>query len=76
MRTGQSQFTDQESLGKTKTISYLGIYRWFRQVTQVSRLDKRGSLMIQWNLYKADTIGAKKSVRFIDMSALKRFSVR
>ena len=28
------------------------------------------SLLIQWNLYKADTIGAKKSVRFIEMSAL------
>ena len=25
---------------------------------------------IQWNLYKADTISAKKSVHFIEMSAL------
>ena len=27
-------------------------------------------LEIQWNPYKADTIGAKKSVRFIELSAL------
>ena len=27
-------------------------------------------LVIQWNLYKADTIRSKKSVRFMDMSAL------
>ena len=25
---------------------------------------------IQWNLYKADTIRSKKSVRFMEMSAL------
>ena len=25
---------------------------------------------VQWNLYKADTIGAKKCVRSIEMSAL------
>ena len=28
------------------------------------------SYQVQWNLYKADTIGAKKCVRFIEMSAL------
>ena len=28
---------------------------------------------LQWNLYKEDTIGAKKSVRFIELSALYRF---
>ena len=26
--------------------------------------------LLQWNLYKADTIGAKTCVRFIGMSAL------
>ena len=31
---------------------------------------------IQWNLYVADTIGAKKNVCFIEMPALQRFSLR
>ena len=26
--------------------------------------------VLQWNLYKADTIRSKKSVRFMEMSAL------
>ena len=34
------------------------------------------TFFIQWNLYKAETIGGKKSVRFIEMSAIYRFFLR
>ena len=30
--------------------------------------------LIQWNFPKADTIGAKKIARFIEMSVLQRFN--
>ena len=33
-------------------------------------LSKYEQFMLQLNLYKADTIGAKKNVRFVEMSAL------
>ena len=31
--------------------------------------------MVQWNLYKAETIDAKRSVCFVEMSALYRFLI-
>ena len=33
-------------------------------------------MLLQWNLFKADTIGAKKNVLFIEMSTLQRFFLR
>ena len=42
----------------------------------IARTRKKMIVKLQWNLYKADTIGAKKCVRFIEMSALQRFFLR
>ena len=38
-------------------------------VTSIQLSKNSVTYWIQWNLYKADTIGAKKCVRFIEMSA-------
>ena len=34
------------------------------------------STVVQWNLYKADTIRSKKSVGFMGMSALQKVSLK
>ena len=64
-------FPDDIFFPEQKLLKYFSI--GLQMKTFKSLLTNRYSIcikVVQWNLYKADTIRSKKSVRFMEMSAL------
>ena len=55
-----------------KTLFFRMVFRKFSEITKSKPILCQHNifLLLQWNLYKAETIGAKKCVRFPEMSTL------